>query len=303
MSVKFFNNNNFKILLINIDSNNNNELTTLDWNKPNYIQSLTSQSFIIELTASSDTFFPIIKEKLNVSESNLLITNTLNEGNDHNYEMIYIDTLNKISELPINNFATMINVNEEIIKGPVILVKNYVPTLTNNTFFLDMTQNELYKMLYTRGFTKIVLWDDDSEQWREEEVYGPLDDFIKKFFDNEHYIKNEISFLKHNLNILFRKSEYGKENVFGKLISEKVDKILIFTMFTDERRGNITIDEIIKIKELSNILVYPYDLDNKWLEDEHDEYGRLIIKNKYRILDTEFQNSKSSELMIEKKSE
>ena len=290
MSVKFFNDNYFKILLINIDSENNNELTTLDWNKPNYIQSLISLPFIVELKTSSDTFFPIIKEKLNVSESNLLITNTLNEGNDYNYEMIYIDTLNKISELPINNFATMINVNEEIIKGPVILVKNYVPTLTNNSYFLDMTQNELYKMLYTRGFTKIVLWDDDNEQWREEEVYGPLDDFINKFFDNEHYIKNEICFLKHNLNILFRKSEYGKENIFGKIINDKVDKILIFTMFTDERRGNITIDEITKIIKLSTILSPPYDVDNKWLEDEHDEYGRLIIKNKYRILDTEFQN-------------
>jgi hypothetical protein len=60
-------------------------------------------------------------------------------------------------------------------------------------------------------------------------------------------------------------------------------------MLTDSFRGNITKEEIEKIIKLSTVLTPPFKPENKWFEDEKDEYERLIIKNKYRILDNIYQ--------------
>ena len=85
-------------------------------------------------------------------------------------------------------------------------------------------------------------------------------------------------------------SEYG-ENPFPKLIPEKVDTIVFFSMNTDIVRGNISLDEVKKITELSN------SLDNfipkeGWVSDEKDSFGRRVIKNKYRILEYAWQEYK-----------
>ena len=72
-------------------------------------------------------------------------------------------------------------------------------------YFQDMTSNELHKLLYSRGYTKVVTWNNESEKWSEQEVYGEMDQYAKTFFDEEKYEKSEIAFLKHNLNIWFIK--------------------------------------------------------------------------------------------------
>ena len=118
------------------------------------------------------------------------------------------------------------------------------------------------------------------KNWREVEIYGDMETYAKRFFEDESYKKIEIAFLKHNINIWYLSSKYGMEGVCGNLITDKIEKCFIFSMLTDTMRGNITKNEILKIFELSKILEAPYTADGKWYSEEKDQHGRNIIKNK-----------------------
>jgi hypothetical protein len=284
--ITFFNEKPFYITLID---DNDFDLKQFDWNHPNYVQLLVSQPFIKTLQVTSENFFMNIQNLLNVNQNNLVVTETIGEEPLHNYQLIYLDKNNNQNKM--NQFATLLNTNGEVICGKAIVVRNYIPTLTNSNKFEDMDSSALYNMLRNRGFNKFVVWDDESEKWREEEVYGSMEIYAKKFFDNEAYKTCEMAFLKHNLNIWYLRSDYGQDNVCGSLLNCKIEKVLIFTMLTNDIRGNITKDEVEKIIKLSQVLNPPFKPDNKWFEDEKDEYGRTIVKNKYRILDNVFQEN------------
>jgi hypothetical protein len=175
-----------------------------------------------------------------------------------------------------------------------VLAEYYTNNGYSVVYFEDMTSNELYKVLHDRGFNKVLSWNDEAEKWSVEEVYGPIDKFAETFFEGEKYQTSEIAFLKHNLNILYLKSQYGKDNIMGSLLNCKVEKILVYTMLTNEIRGNLTIDELQKIIKLSLILTPPFKPENKWFEDEKDEHGRTIIKNRFRVLDSVFKDNISN---------
>ena len=280
----FYNDKPFYMLVI---ESNNFDFNKLDWNSPDYCQVVSSQPFIKTLQVTTNTFFPKIKELLNVDEKNLLVTDVIAEEPEYNYELIFIDTLNKKSDLPFNNLATVLNINGEMVRGDAILIRNHIPTLTTDYSITNMTSSDLYKLLSSRAVNKVVVWD---ETWRDSELYGDINVYAEKFFEEEKYKKFEIGFLKHNLNIWYVESEYGEPNLCGKLLNCKIEKLLIFTMLTNEIRGNITKSETDKIFKLSTVLESPYAVDSKWNEDEKDAYDRTIIKNKYRVLDCVYKS-------------
>jgi hypothetical protein len=285
-NITFFNDNPFYITLID---DNDFDMNKLDWNHPNYVNNLISQLFIKTVQVTSTNFFDYIGKFFNATKNNILVTETIGEEPLHNYQIIYMDKINNNNK--INQFATMLNTNGDVIQGKAVIIKNYVATLKNEIKFDDMDSNALHKMIKSRGFNTFVVWDDESEKWREQEMYGSIEIYAKKFFEDEPYKTSEIAFLKHNLNILYLKSEYGKSNVCGTLLNCKVEKVLIFTMLTSDFRGNITINEIEKIIKLSTVLTPPFKPETKWFDDEKDEHGRAIIKNKYRILDNVYQEN------------
>lgn len=283
---KFFNDKEFYITLID---DNDFDLNELDWNNPNYVQMLTSYSFIRTVLVDSTNFFDYIGEYFKANENNIIVTDTISEEPLHTYQIMYIDKVNNNNK--VNQFATLMNINGDVIQGKAIIIKNYVATLTSDIRFDDMDSSALYKMIKSRGYNTIGIWDSESEKWKEDEVYGPIENYAKNFFEDEPYKTSEIGFLKHNLNILYLNSEYGKSNVCGTLLNGKVEKVLIFTMLTDSFRGNITKEEIEKIIKLSTVLTPPFKPDNKWLEEKRDEHDRIIINNKYRILDNIYQEN------------
>lgn len=284
--IKFFNDKAFYITIIDENEYNINKL---DWNNPNYVHNLISQPFIKTELVTSDNFFDYIGKIFNVNENNMVITETICEEPLHNYQMIYMDKINNNNK--VNYFATMINIKNDVILGKVVLVKNYVATLNNEIKFDNMDSNTLHKMIKSRGFNIIVLWDSENKKWYEEEIYGSIEPYAKRFFEDEPYKTCEMAFLKHNLNILYVVSEYGESDVCGSLLNCKVEKVLIFTMLTTEFRGDITKEEVEKIIKLSTVLTIPFKPENKWFEDEKDEHGRTIIKNKYRVLDNVYQDN------------
>lgn len=288
--IKFFNEKSFSIVLL---ETTNFDFSKLNWNNPNYAETITSQPFVKTIEVSDKNFFETLKNKMNLDKSSLLVTQIIAEEPLANFELIYQDTtnVNANNNLEINYFASILNTNGEIVKGNAIVVKNHIATLTNEKHFEIMDVSELNKLMYHRAFNKVVIWDDVNEKWMEDIVFGDIEFYAKKFFDNEKYDTCEIAFLKHNLNILYLKSEYGKVNACGSLLNCPVEKILIFTMLTPKIRGNLTIDEVKKIIELSTKLTPPFKPDDKWFEDEKDQHGRPIIKNKYRILDNVYQEN------------
>jgi hypothetical protein len=267
------------------------KISHLDWNNPDYIQNLVNMPFVKTINVEPNNFFDKIYELLQINENDEhkhLMTETIGDEPNYIYQMIYRDTLNKQTNLIHNELATMLPVDQEIINGNCIVIKSYIPTLSSDMSFSNMTTSYLYKLLKSRGVTSIVVWEDE---WREDEFYGDLENYANKFFEGESYSKMEVAFLKHNINIWYLKSEYGTKNVCGTLINVPIEKCFIFTMITNTIRGCITKDEVNKILELSKVLVPPFKPDNKWNEDEKDEYGRKIIKNKYRILDNVYNEN------------
>ena len=283
--IKFFNDNEFYITLID---NNDFDLNKLDWNDPNYVQNLISHDFIKSVLVNSTNFFDYIGNFFEANDNNIIVTDTICEEPLHNYQIMYIDKL--YTKNKVNQFATMMNINGDVIQGKAVIIKNYVATLSNEKKFDNMDSSALYKMIKSRGFNTFVMWDNESDKWKEEEIYCSMEDFAKIFFDDEPYKTCEVAFLKHNLNIWYLNSEYGKSNVCGTLLNSKIEKVLIFTMLTDQFRGNITKDEIEKIIKLSTVLTPPFKPEDKWAEEKKDEHNRLIINNKYKILDNIYQH-------------
>ncbi len=66
-----------------------------------------------------------------------------------------------------------------------------------------------------------------------------------------------------------------------------INKCIVFTLINDNVRGNLSMDEFNKIKFLSEKLEN-YKIPEELNNDDKDEIGRLIIKNKYRILEYMF---------------
>jgi hypothetical protein len=62
-------------------------------------------------------------------------------------------------------------------------------------------------------------------------------------------------------------------------------------MNTEKIRGNLTLNELNKIIDLSKKL-NNFDVDSELIKDEKDKFNRTIIKNKYRILEYVYNSNK-----------
>jgi len=287
-NLKIFDKNSFNILKIGCD-----KVSHLDWNSPDYINAITSMDFIKTFSIEPQTFFDKIYELLDIEkfkENTHLVTEYIAEEPNYIYEMIYMDSTFNKENLQLNELASILHLKGEAIYGNAIITKTHVPSLTKEISFSNMDSSELNRMIRNRGYTKVMLWEDNI--WRQEEMFGETEKIMKKFFEDEYYKKIEIGFLKHNINICYTTSEYGKEDVLGKLVKGKFEKIAVYTMITDDIRGSLTKDELEKIIKLSNYLEPPYRPEDKWFEEETDEHGRKIIKNKFRILDNVYNDFK-----------
>ena len=282
-----FDENPFQITIIDIG-----KVFHLEHNNPNYVDALVSMPFVrTELIKNPKLFFEDLYNYLDIKNNPNahVITKTIGEEKDYIYQMMFIESNFNKNELELNEFGSLLDVENEIIKGPIVLVKSFVPSLSNEMKFVDMTKNELHKLLRSRGYTKVVIYDGDDSELREEEFYGDVEKFAEKFFEGEYYKKKELAFLAHNINIYYTISEYGTKDKCGKLVEGNIDKYFAFTMLTNNNRGNLTKDELKKILILSEHLEPPYKTDDKWSEEDKDEFGRKIIKNKFRILDNIYE--------------
>jgi len=285
------NTNNFDILLIkssNIDS--------LDWKDPNYIQHICDLDIYQVITTNSENYLNDIAKYLDINNRNKVFnvhveTQIVAEFKDYVYELLYILTYDNKSNYihdndNINSVSTLLNLKEKHIYYNSILIKTYLPTTNNKSMVMtNIGINDVGHILESRLKTKIVTFDGDS--WTEQIIQGDLEIFAKEFFDERH-TKLEIGFLKHNINIWYETFEGKNIHTCGTIIKKPVYKCFWFTMASEQFRGSLTLDEVQKIIKVSNHLEFPYKSKDEWINEENDDYNRVIIKNKYRVLESAY---------------
>jgi len=275
--------NNFDCIVIKKGS-----ISEISWLDENYAEKITNLNLYEIINNNNDIFMNIIEKYLEINQFDIskIKVNTTIVGDEpyYLYEMMYIDFLdNKEYCIPENEnqIANLYNINNFKIYSNAIIFKTHIPSLSDSLSFCSITKNDIKNILYDRVYTKTVIWDGDK--WEETRVAGNLDDYAKIFFDDDNYEKTDLIFLNHNLYFLYT-SSYGEKDICGKLINKLIDKCIIYTMKSEEYRGNITLDEINKIIYLSKILD-TFNTPAYLLEDKVDNSGKQIINNKYKILD------------------
>jgi hypothetical protein len=270
------NTNDFDILLINKGS-----ISEYSYNDPNYIAKIFKLGLCKTLSVNKDTFLRTIATNLETDKYDKVTVSNEIVGEEpyYIYELLYINLNEKYHETK-NELASLININEDIIYSNAIIIKTHIPSLSDSMVCESVNISDMERVLYERVYNKIVIYR--NYEYSEDQTHN-LDEYAKTFFEGEYYTKLELAFLSHNINIWYV-SELGEKNVCGKLIDGLVEKCIWFTMKSDDYKGNLSLDEVKKIIYLSNKLE-DYKPQSDWLNPKCDKFDRLIIKNKYRILD------------------
>lgn len=262
-----------------------NSLESLIWTDLNYIDNILNLNIYSTTTTKPEDFLNNVVESLDVNTYNensdaMIETQIIAEFQEYIYEMVYINNVKKDVKNK-NDLATLLITNGETVYGNAILFKTYLPINNEKNIFVNMNKIDIKEILEKRVNTSVVIYDGE---WSQVNIVGNLEDYAKEFFDDK-FLKFETPFLKHNINIWYEKLEGVNNYICGKLLNKPIYKCIIFTMISDEYRGNITLNEVNTIIKLSDYFQSPYEPLKEWLIDEKDEYGRDKIKNKYRILE------------------
>ena len=292
--VKMTNTDHFTLLVIEP-----NEIKDRDWSDPNYLSNLVNDKFCQYIKVHPDDYIPFIGKYLEVEKyiEPYIKVEIIFEEKNYITEMMYIEVKEdnvSNNKYKLNEFANLLNIGHDKIYGNVIINRTYLSTTNNDMHLDDITPDKLYKSLYKRANTTAILYNSDNEELKEEDLFGPMDIYADNFFGEKKYNikKKEVIFLKHVINIWYTEDTYGVSNIVGNLISKdiKIDKMIVFSMWNEDYRDSLYLNEFNKIILLStkiNDFVTPAHL----LKEEIDTLGRTIIKNKYKILDLIYQDN------------
>lgn len=267
--IKIDNTNDFTFLLINT-----NNLSELNWNDPNYLDKILKLDIFNEITTNCNNFIEDVKKSFNtdlIEEKVLIDTQIISETPEYIYEIMYFK-----NNLEKNDLGSLLIRNGDSVTGAIIIFKTHILKNSENIYLVNINKNDIKNILDDRVKTKIVIYDN---KWEEITIIGNIETYANNFFDDT-YLKIEIPFLKHNINIWYEKLDGCSTNICGKLLDRPIYKCLWFTMLSDEHRGSIYLEEVHNIIKLSYKLEFPYDIKKEWEYDEEKNKNY----NKYQIL-------------------
>jgi hypothetical protein len=280
---------NFGVLLITP-----NEIKHKDWASPNYLNELVNGDYCKYLKVHPNEYVKFIGENLLVQKyknPNIKVQ-LIFEEKDYVTEIMYVDMEGENEEEHkqySNEFAMLLNINEDKIYNNVIITRSFVSSDDDSMHLDDITPIKLENSFFKRANTTVVVYDSDNEEYKEDIVFGPLDVYAEVFFGEKKFNikKIELPFLKHNLNIWYTEDKYGTLDVFGNILPDtvRVDKMIVFSMWSEDFRDSFHMEEFNKIKFLSKKLT-DYDTPPEYNKEEKDSLGRDIIKNKYKVLNS-----------------
>lgn len=278
---KFENTGSFDFMVIK-----ESKIEHLDFNDPGYVTKLVNSDFIEIVKSSPETFIEDIGHNLKVNEfedSDMnVIKHVLCDDPDHIYEIMFLGVERELNgnQDYVNELGNLINTYEERVYGHMIILKTFVDINSDKMILADMKKSDLYEIIESRANNKVVVYEDG--EWRQDIVRGDIDVFCKNLFGCDYVSYFEFPFLLHNINIAYVKSDFGQV-LFPSILNAKIEGAVFFTNINDNYRGNLTLDEMNKIKELINNMD-DFKPKMEWIREEKDEYGRKKIKNKYKIL-------------------
>jgi hypothetical protein len=291
--VRMTNTKPFKLLVIEP-----NQIKDRDWSNINYLYDLVNDKFCHYLSVNPDDYINFMGTHLKIDKYHepYIKVEVIFEEKDYITELMYVEVKKEDEDkYELNEFANLLNIGEDKIFGSVIINRTFISSHNNDMHLDDITPEKLQLSLHKRANTTVILYDSDNESFKEEDVFGPMDVYAEKFFDDKKYNikKTEIKFLQHNLVIWYTEDEYGELNVCGKLIPEnvKVDKMIVFSMWTEDYRDSLYLEEFNKIIKLSNKL-NDFLVPAEYTKEEKDSLGRDIVKNKYKILQLIYNDNK-----------
>jgi len=125
--------------------------------------------------------------------------NKINDDNDDIIIEYYNSIENKLAGLLTNN---------EIIYGPVIIVKNKIDILTKKHSITSIRKEEIEDLLYKRYHHKYCFYDDQDSKWKEGSHKGNQDNIYTILFNDNNYKKKQINFMNlYQLIVLYSKDE------------------------------------------------------------------------------------------------
>ena len=293
----FENTNNIQVLVIDFGTIDN-----LEWKSENYLNNLLDLDLFKFIETNSEDLIRLIPEELQIDKyvgKNIRITtDKICDDKQYIYEMMFVD----VDDGPkINDAATLINTNNIKIFSKAIIFKTYLPENNDSMLLNTITKNDIINLMETRISTNIVLYESSSlslnkkkiseekqtftlneNDFREMKISGDLNKFAEEFFEGEGFIKVDFEFLLYDMSIWYT-SDCGSKDVFGKLINNPVESCIIFIKLSNELRGSISLEEVIKIINLSHKLT-SFKVPEEYTKIKKDNYNRNIIDNKYRLL-------------------
>lgn len=273
---------NFNVLIVEP-----NTIDQHDWAAPDYIRLVLDEKYskFVSVPRDQDEYLKSIANLLNYKDFNQpeIESHIIGIEKDYIYEITYMKYTpahEKIENIKPNGVGILFDQQGDDIFNNIIFQKCRNSLDGYERYYEDITISDLENLMRKRLWTNVVIYDDD--EFREEEITGPLDKFAEIFFEEDicRIKQKEFAFLKHNINIWYLvDNDFGTENVCGNLLENnpKIFKCFFFTKITEDRRDNLTVEEVEKIIELSK------NMDDFVLEIK-DEDIETFRKNKYQIL-------------------
>lgn len=285
--VYFPNQDNFKFLLIK-----SKDISGIRHDNPEYKKIICNLDIYEEVETSSDNFFNIIADKLELEWFNKrnypfsLNTQIIGSTKEYLYEMIHIDLAPKDTPLEIyNGVGNLLKMDMQHIFGNVILIKTEIKVDNDLTKMVDCNRTNLHDLLENRVRHLGVSIDDDGELNEFNWYYEDPSKLIYEFMTQDHKHIEKV-FLKHNLQIYYTP---GIKDNMKRIINDTYNQMIIMTKLTDYFYGNFTIDEY---KDILSLLQSdcPLEIPEKWNEEnkqkteEFKSQRRNYVFTKYKAL-------------------
>ncbi len=282
-----------------------NKIENRNWAEDNYLKDLTNDSFCkyVKVNPNTEDYLKFLEESLDLkgfreynhtSHEPYIKMQVIYEEQDYVYEIMYFDMDQGPGRL-LNEFATLLNINNDKIIGNAIITRSFVSSVSDKMYLDNITPEIIQQMLFKRANNTVIIYDSDDEVYKETLVMGSMVDYADIYFSEKKYQikKLELPFLKHNINIWYTEDKYGNLDVCGNLLPDtcRVDKMIVFSYWADDFRDSFSLEEFKKIVYLSKKLT-DYVTPFEYTLEEKDELGRNIIKNKYRVLNQIYEKNK-----------
>jgi len=267
-----------------------NTISDFDFNSSTYLNDIFKNNHEI-FEIEPENFMESIGSKLQVNnykienKVNTLKNNVFFQDKNYLYEIIFIN-LDKENQVDnVNELASLINIEGDQIYGYAIILKTWIPIESVEMKFVDVKLEDIINILSNRKEPLAVILEDGEYY---EQRISDIDIFALKFFGEDYYDKKELGILHHNLNLWYSKNDYGEK--LTNLVDVKVDRCIFFSFQYQNYRCDLTMDEVKKLIKMASKNIFT--VDEKILEEEKDNFGRIINKNKFRILNMMYNNIK-----------